>query len=75
VDGRARFGGLQRWEAIVLGLSMAAMLGWSVGRRAPRSGVIAVNVEPADASVLVDGVKEVRLGRAEELLPALFPSR
>ena len=57
MTGPARFGGLRRWEAIVLALSMAAMLGWAAGRQGPQTGFIVVDADPADATVLVDGVK------------------
>jgi hypothetical protein len=50
---------MRRWEAIVLALSMAAMLGWWAGRHwsDARTGFIVVTTTPADATVLVDNVK------------------
>jgi len=49
---------MSRWEAIVLGLSVAAMAGFVAGKYegTPRTGMIVVDVEPADATVLVDNV-------------------
>jgi hypothetical protein len=56
--------GIPRWEAIVMGLSVAALAGWAIGKHAggPDTGFIAVELAPADATVLIDegvGVKVV----------------
>jgi hypothetical protein len=50
---------MPRWEAMVLGMSVAALAGWAAGKHVatPRTGFIELNVEPADATVLVDDVK------------------
>lgn len=49
---------MPRWEAIVLGLSVAGMAGWCAGSwNRATTGFIVVTTEPPDATVLVDNVK------------------
>ena len=50
---------MPRWEAMVLGMSIAALAGWLAGKQeaTPRTGFIELSVDPTDATVLVDDVK------------------
>jgi len=50
---------MRRWEALVLGWSVAALAGWATAKYAggPATGVMTVNVDPADAIVIVDNEK------------------